>query len=70
VIGEHSREAMQEILDEIKDGSFARRFVAEWEEGAPMFKQKREEGRNHEIEQVGRKLRDMMPFLDNPSVDD
>ena len=70
VVGEHSREAMQEILDEIKDGSFARRFVAEWEEGAPMFKQKREEGRNHEIEQVGRKLRDMMPFLDNPSVAD
>ena len=70
VIGEPSREAMQQILAEIKDGSFARRFVAEWEEGAPMFKQKREEGRNHEIEQVGRKLRDMMPFLDNPSVED
>jgi ketol-acid reductoisomerase len=70
VIGEPSREAMQEILAEIKDGSFARRFVAEWEEGAPMFRQKREEGRAHEIEQVGRKLRDMMPFLDNPSVED
>jgi ketol-acid reductoisomerase len=66
VINESSKDAMKDILAEIQDGSFARRFVAEWEEGAPTFNKMRAAGREHEIERVGRKLRGMMPFIDTP----
>ena len=66
VIGQPSREAMTDILAEIRDGSFAERFMAEWESGARFFQEKRAEGRNHEVERVGRELRAMMPFIDTP----
>jgi ketol-acid reductoisomerase len=67
VVNESSREAMREILAEIRDGSFARRFMAEIEGGGENFVQMRSAGRNHPIEVVGRELRDMMPFIDPPT---
>ncbi len=67
VINESSREAMKEILAEIRDGSFANRLMAEIEGGGEYFASKRAEGRGHQIEVVGRQLRDMMPFIDTPT---
>jgi ketol-acid reductoisomerase len=67
VINESSRAAMKEILSEIQDGSFANRFMAEVESGGEFFETKRAEGKEHEVEVVGRKLRDMMPFIDPPT---
>ncbi len=67
VVNESSREAMKEILAEIQDGSFANRFMAEVEGGGEYFERKRAEGKDHQIEVVGRKLRDMMPFIDAPT---
>lgn len=67
VINESSREAMREILAEIRDGSFANRFMEEVESGGEYFERKRREGKEHQVEIVGRALRDMMPFIDVPT---
>jgi ketol-acid reductoisomerase len=67
VIGEASRAAMKQILAEIQDGTFARNFVAEIDGGGQGFAKLRARGRDHQIEQVGRQLRAMMPFIDTPT---
>ncbi len=67
VINESSREAMKEILAEIRDGSFANRFMEEVESGGEYFAAKRREGKEQQVEVVGRALRDMMPFIDPPT---
>jgi ketol-acid reductoisomerase len=67
VIGEDARAAMKDILSEIQDGTFARAFVAEIDGGGETFARMRASGREHRIEQVGRELRAMMPFIDTPT---
>ena len=64
VIGEASRAAMKEILAEIQSGEFAREFIGENEAGGENFERMRAEGADHEIEKVGKDLRDMMPWID------
>ena len=64
VIGEASRAAMKEILAEIQSGEFAREFIAENEAGGEEFERMRQAGTDHEIEKVGKDLRDMMPWID------
>ena len=66
VINQSSKDAMRDILAEIQDGSFAERFMEEIESGGEYFESKRNEGQEHAVEQVGRKLRAMMPFIDTP----
>ncbi|PWG61116.1 ketol-acid reductoisomerase [Sediminicurvatus halobius] len=63
VINEHSRAAMREILEEIQNGQFAKEFVLENQAHAPRLKAMRRKAAEHEIEQVGAKLRDMMPWI-------
>ena len=65
VIDEHVRENMRGILRDIQDGSFAREWMAENDEGRKRFLQMREEAADHRIEEVGRELRRMMPWM-NP----
>jgi ketol-acid reductoisomerase len=65
VIGPQVRAAMEQVLKEIQDGSFAARWIAENEAGLPQFKKMREKGRDHQLEKVGAELRAKMPFL-NP----
>ena len=65
VIDEHVRENMRKILRDIQDGSFAREWMAENDEGRKRFLRLREEGSEHQIEEVGRDLRRMMPWM-NP----
>jgi ketol-acid reductoisomerase len=67
VINEASKAAMRDILTEIQDGTFAREFIAEIDGGGERFKGMRRAGRDQGIEQVGRVLRDMMPFIDQPA---
>jgi ketol-acid reductoisomerase len=64
VVGEASRAAMKEILGEIQSGEFAREFIAENEAGGKKFDELRQAGADHEIEKVGKELRDMMPWID------
>jgi ketol-acid reductoisomerase len=68
VINESSRAAMREILAEIRDGSFARTFMAEIEGGGAGFAAMRRAAREHPIETVGRELREMMPFIETPAA--
>jgi ketol-acid reductoisomerase len=64
VVDARARDAMKKILDEIRDGSFARRWIDENKNGRAEFSAERAKQATHPVEQVGAKLRAMMPFLD------
>jgi ketol-acid reductoisomerase len=66
-VTEGAKAAMRDVLADIQSGSFARRWVSEYESGGEEFKRFREQDRNHQIEQVGARLRAAMPFV-NPVV--
>ncbi|GAC1324504.1 MAG: ketol-acid reductoisomerase [Mycobacteriales bacterium] len=63
VINAETKAEMKRILGEIKDGTFAREWVAEDEAGRPQFTKYAEEGANHPIEVVGAKLRPLFSWL-------
>ena len=63
VITDESKKAMKEILKEIQTGQFAREFILENQSGAAVMKAERRLGEEHQIEQVGAKLRSMMPWI-------
>jgi ketol-acid reductoisomerase len=62
VITEQTRAEMRKILAEIQSGAFAREWLAEHRSGGANFKRMRAAGADHLIEQVGPKLREMMPW--------
>jgi len=64
VIGEPTREAMQQLLGEIQSGSFAREWIAENRAGQENFKRMRAEQAGHQVEVVGRELRAQMDWID------
>ncbi|HEY1591952.1 MAG TPA: ketol-acid reductoisomerase [Solirubrobacteraceae bacterium] len=64
VIGEPTREAMQQLLGEIQSGSFAREWIAENRAGQENFKRMREEQAGHQVEVVGKELRAQMDWID------
>jgi ketol-acid reductoisomerase len=64
IIDDHVRETMRTVLREIRDGTFAKRWIAENDAGRETFEQLRAADRDHQIEQVGAHLRAQMPFLD------
>ena len=63
VVDSRVKDNMRAILSEIQDGSFAREWIAENDEGRPRFDSLRREDLEHPIEKVGKTLRDMMGFL-------
>ncbi len=63
VINETVREEMWEILKEIQDGSFAREWILENQAGRPSFNASKRHEAAHPIEEVGKKLRGMMPWM-------
>jgi ketol-acid reductoisomerase len=63
VINEESRQAMREILAEIQRGEFAREFILENQAGSAVLKASRRLAEEHPIEQVGARLRGMMPWI-------
>ena len=67
VIGPESRAAMKQILADIQSGAFAKEFIDENKAGRPRMKALAEAGKAHPIEQVGAKLRSMMPWLRGPA---
>ena len=70
VIDEDSKNRMRQILKEIQDGTFAKSFILENQAGAPFLKAKRRLTQEHPIEQVGERLRDMMPWIKNNKIVD
>src|SRR5579875_3094124 len=63
VVDDRVRAEMRRLLEDIRDGSFAQEWIEENRAGRPAFLKLREEGRTHPIEQVGARLRAMMPFV-------
>jgi len=62
VITAETRAEMERILKEIQDGRFAKEWLGENKAGRPNFERMRQTDHDHPIEQVGRKLRAMMPW--------
>lgn len=63
IITEETRKEMKKILQEIQDGSFARKWILENQANRPFFNAMRRKESEHPIEIVGRKLREMMSWL-------
>jgi ketol-acid reductoisomerase len=63
IIGAEVREAMEELLEEIQTGEFAREWILENRANRPVFSRLRELEAQHPIEIVGAELRKMMPWL-------
>ncbi|MCL5023480.1 MAG: ketol-acid reductoisomerase [Nitrospirae bacterium] len=63
IITNETKKEMKKILDEIQDGSFAREWLLECKVNKPMFNALTRKGEEHPIEEVGAKLRAMMPWL-------
>src|SRR6202161_1966481 len=70
VINAESRKAMKQILTEIQDGTFAKRFLADQNSGRKEFLAFREAEAKHPVEIVGKQLRAQMPFLDPVTVEE
>jgi ketol-acid reductoisomerase len=68
IITGETRRTMKQMLEEIRNGTYARGWIAENEQGRPRFNETRAREQEHQIEQVGSRLRSMMPFLDPVSV--
>ena len=68
IIDASVRERMRAVLRDIQDGTFANGWIAENDAGRPEFERLREADRDHQIEQVGARLRAQMPFLDPVEV--
>jgi ketol-acid reductoisomerase len=65
VITEETRQAMKKILADIQSGDFAKEWIAENEAGQENFQRMREEAKGKQIEQVGKELRSMMPWIED-----
>lgn len=63
VINDESREAMRETLRNIQNGEYAKQFIVEGATNYPSMTANRRNNANHQIEQVGGKLREMMPWI-------
>ncbi|WP_096391320.1 ketol-acid reductoisomerase [Halopenitus persicus] len=64
VVDEHARENMEQVLEQVQDGTFAREWIAENQAGRPSYTQLREAERTHEIEQVGEELRALFAWAE------
>ena len=63
IVTEETKQEMRRILREVQDGTHAKNWILENLAGRPFFNTMREKEREHPIEEVGRKLRRMMPWL-------
>jgi ketol-acid reductoisomerase len=54
---------MKKILSDIQSGKFTRDWMMECEVNQPHFKAMRNKSKKHSIEVIGKKLRDMMPWI-------
>ena len=63
IVNEQTKAEMKRILGEIQSGAFAKEFILENQAGAPTMKALRRLGSEHQIESVGARLREMMPWI-------
>jgi ketol-acid reductoisomerase len=63
IITDETRKEMRKMLAEIQDGTYARNWIEEDRKGRPWFNAQREKEQNQKLEEVGARLRELMPFL-------
>ena len=68
IVNNETRKEMKKILAEIQNGEFARNWILENKAGAPSFKAQRRRGAESQIEDVGRRLRRLMTWIDSKEV--
>ncbi len=68
IVTEETKAEMKRILQEIRTGEFARQWILENKAGAASFKAVRRLEREHQIEEVGRRLRGLMTWIDSKEV--
>ena len=68
IVTEETKAAMKQILAEIQDGTYANTWIEEDKAGRPRFMATRRKEQEHQIEEVGSRLRAMMPFLDSVTL--
>lgn len=64
VIDDHVRANMEEVLENVQNGNFAREWILENQANRPNYNALTRKDEEHQIEKVGQKLRDMMPWID------
>ena len=68
IITDDTKKEMKKVLEEIQSGAFAKEWMSQAREGAPFLNQKREEASKHQLESIGKELREMMPFLNAKDI--
>src|SRR5256885_12354463 len=63
IVNAETKAEMKKILGEIQDGSFAKEWIGEWGSGHKKFDELRRKGEQHQVEEVGARLRGMMPWI-------
>jgi ketol-acid reductoisomerase len=66
VVDDDVHDAMEEMLEEVQDGTFAREWIAENVANRPSYRQHRRAAGEHEVETVGDRLRDLFAWADDP----
>ncbi|MFC7167591.1 ketol-acid reductoisomerase [Halospeciosus flavus] len=64
IVDENVRENMEEVLEEVQNGEFAREWITENQAGRPSYEQRRDAEMNHQIEDVGGRLRSLFAWAD------
>ncbi|MCU4799594.1 ketol-acid reductoisomerase [Halobacteria archaeon HArc-gm2] len=67
IVDDHAREKMEEALEDVQSGRFAQEWITENQAGRPSYTQLRQAEKNHEIEDVGEKLRDLFAWAEEDS---
>ena len=70
IITEETRRTMRKILQEIQSGRFAREWILENQANRPVYNALLKKGEEHPVEEIGRKLRGMMPWLQKDTLVD
>ncbi|WP_058366827.1 ketol-acid reductoisomerase [Haloparvum sedimenti] len=70
VVDEHARENMEEVLEKVQNGQFAREWIAENQAGRPSYTQLKTREENHDIEQVGEELRGLFAWAEEDEESD
>lgn len=68
IVNEDVKHVMYELLQEIRNGTYAQNWIKENQDGRPWFNQVRRSEQDHLIEKVGANLRQMMPFIDPVTI--
>jgi ketol-acid reductoisomerase len=68
VVDESVKKRMKQILNEIQNGEFAKGWIGEYKNGLPTYKELLEQSEHHPIEEVGVRLRSLMPWVQKKNI--